>query len=137
MASATCWHDVVVLGRRAARTFKLPRAKRLRFEPVPYHPGTQRDADCQPASGLIRLRLWRINRPRKSLSRAMIFASLAHELAHLKCPNHDAAHGELTRELAQWFKVQGQPVAHRIHSSSFQPLTKVRYRKAWKRPRPR
>lgn len=137
MADATVWRDAVVLGRKAARVHKLPRAKHVRFEPLAYHPGTKLDGDCHPQRGVIRLRLWRINRPRKSLSRAMIFATVAHELAHLRCPNHDEAHGELTRTLARWFREQGQPVAHRLHSSSFEPLKKVRTRRAWKGGRKR
>lgn len=137
MACATVWRDVVVLGRKAARVHGLRHAKRLRFEPLAYHPGTLLDGDCTPTNGVIRLRLWRINRPRKSLSRAMIFATVAHEMAHLRYGDHDERHGELTRTLARWFREQGQPVAHRLHSSSYRPLEKVNARIAWKGGRKR
>jgi hypothetical protein len=132
VADATIWRDAVVLSRRAAKAFGLRHAARLHVEPLPYHPGTLLDGDCQPDRGVIRLRLWRLNRPRRSLSRAMIFATLVHELAHLRWPDHDERHGELTRQLAAWFREQGQPVAHRLHSSSYRPLEKVTARIAWK-----
>lgn len=135
---ATVWADVVQLGHRAAKFFKLPGRKRLRFEPMPKRKGISMDGDCDPATGILRLRLQQKNRINRPLSRSTIMASLAHELSHLKEPEHGAACGELTRRIATWLKEQGQPVSHRLHvASGPRPAIRPKYKKAWKDPRPR
>lgn len=148
MASAVVWADVVALGHRAARAFKLTRRKRLRFEPMPTNRKTVHDGDCAPYAGLIRLRLHRIGRPSQPLSRSSIMAALAHELAHLAGKDrlgrmgydHGAEHGELTRRIAQWLREQGQPVGHKLHTGVARSRRRKRapkFRRAWKRPKAR
>ena len=140
MASATVWHDVVVLGRRAARAFRLPYVRRLRFEPIPHRPSLRLDGLCWPVKGLVMIRLQRVGRPTQPLRRSTIMATLAHELAHLREPNHDRAHGDLTRLIAAWLRLRGQPVAHRLHSGtgrSRRARGAPGFKRAWKKHRQR
>jgi hypothetical protein len=140
MASAIVWADVVELGRRAAKHFKLPRAAKLRFEPMRLAKNVRIDGRCWPTLGVIRLRLHRVGKVRQSLRRSTIMAALAHELAHLPVYDHGAEHGELTRKIADWLREQGQPVAHRLFfgvgRNPAKPM-KTRFSYAWKKPRPR
>lgn len=152
MPSATLWVDIVRLGRKAARHFKLT-SRRIVFEPIMPRPGLAADGGCHKHGPLgsqlphIYLRVFRVNRPRSPLRRSTIMASLAHELAHLRHDDHLAPHGELTRQIAAWLKEQGQPVGHVLHGNtgkSFLPahlkskkMNKRRFRRAWKRPKPR
>lgn len=138
MANAVVWTDVVRLGRRAAHHFNLPYRKRLRFEPLPVRKGSAVDGDCDVSSGLVRIRVHRIGRPTQALTRSTIMATLAHELAHFAEPNHEAGHGELTRQIAAWLRAQGQPVSHILHDVS-NPKARIKrtFRRAWKNPKPR
>lgn len=152
MASATLWTDVVRLGWKAARRFRLTR-RRIVFEPIMPRPGLAADGGCYrrgpEGSSLphIYLRIHRVNRPRQALRRSTVMAALAHELAHMRYDVHGAEHGELTREIATWLRAEGQPVAHVLHANtgkSFLPkrlrskrMQSRQFRRAWKKPKPR
>lgn len=140
MASAVVWADVVQLGRRAAQHFHLPKAARMRFEPLRVTRTTRADGRCWPSTGVIKLRLHRVGKPRQSLQRSTIMAALAHELAHLPGYDHGAKHGDLTRRIAAWLREQGQPVAHKLFDGvGRNPLKprKTQFSYAWKRPKAR
>lgn len=149
MPSATLAADVVMLGRQAARVFRLTRRKLLVMVKEP-RAGTREDGCCwrRGAVGskfpMIELRVHRSHRPRQPLKRSTVMAALAHELAHLKIDAHNAQHGELTRKIAGWLREQGQPVSHVLHSNTgsvFLPAHKKSqrarsrtFRRAWQRP---
>lgn len=146
MASATVAADALRLGRRAARVFRLTRRK-LMVVPKESKRGMREDGCCYTLGlhwAVIELRLHRTHRPRQPLKRSTIMAALAHELAHLKVGDHNAAHGELTRKLASWLREQGQPVGHVLHSNTaaaFLPIEqqskrarKRRFKRGWQRP---
>lgn len=147
MANATVWTDAVELARRAVSQFELTR-RRLIFEPMPR--GATKDGICWPAGepgssyATIYIRVHRVGKPRQAIQRSTIMAALAHELAHLRHPGHDADHGELTRQIAAWLKEQGEPVSHIIHSGTHRTFlprhlvpVKRTFKRAWKRPKPR
>lgn len=113
------------------------RLRGLRIAPEHPHPGRRDDGGCWPNTGRIVVRLHRVGRPRQPLQVSTVMATLAHELAHLRCSTHDAAHGSLTREIAAWFKAQGFPVAHKLHSNAGGRRDRVSFKRAWKRPQPR
>lgn len=149
MADATVMAAAQQLAQRAAKQFALTKRRILVRAKAPV--SSMREDGCCWRQGppgisavVIELRLHRANRPRQSLKRSTIMACLAHELAHLKHDNHDAQHGELTRELASYLRSQGQPVSHVLHSNTataFLPAHKKskrarkrRFKRAWKRP---
>jgi hypothetical protein len=134
------WADVVELGRRAARHFKLRRAATLRIEPMRPLRRTRADGRCWPYLGRIVLRVHRVGRPRQSLRHSTVMAALAHELAHLPGYGHDAKHGDLTRRIAAWLREQRQPVAHKLFDGVGRDPRKprqTRFSYSWKRPKPR
>jgi len=129
-ADVLIWVDVVRLGFHAARQFKLPGIQRLKFEQKPI--GSSEFGDYSSRTKTLRIRLHRLGRVTRLLTRSTIMATLAHELAHMKGLEHNAAHGELTRQIADWLRTQGQPVGHQLHSGRL-----IGYRESWKDPRPR
>lgn len=139
MASVVTWADVVYLGRRAARHFKLSKLP-VDFEPFSPRSRTRIDGRCHVKRALIMLRLHRVGKPHQSLGRSTIMATLAHELAHLRDLDHGPQHGNLTREIADWLRTQGQPVSHKLFDGvGRNPLKprKTQFSYAWKRPKPR
>jgi len=149
MPSATVLADALSLARRASKVFGLTRRRLLVVPKEPVR-GMREDGCCYKHGPLglkwvvIELRVHRSHRPRQALKRSTIMAALAHELAHLKVDDHNAAHGELTRKIASWLKEQGQPVGHVLHSNTataFLPLDQQpkrarqrRFKRGWKRP---
>jgi hypothetical protein len=148
MSSATVLADALSLARKASRAFGLTR-RRLLVVPKEPKRGMREDGCCFRQGpkrlkwAVIELRVHRSHRPRQALKRSTIMAALAHELAHLKVDDHNAAHGELTRKIAGWLKEQGQPVGHVLHSNTataFLPLHKQpkrarirRFKRGWAR----
>lgn len=143
MTSVLLWHDLFVYAKRACKHFGLPVVKRL--EPIVKNGHSIRDradgyAD-KPARS-IQLRVWRLGKPGAVMKASTITAALVHELAHFgggrEGLGHGAEHGELTRQIAEWFKEQGFAVAHTLHSTNDPAKPrKVAFRRAWKRPKPR
>jgi hypothetical protein len=137
MNNVTLWPELVQLAHKASRRFKLGV---LRVEPFLLDERVKIDADCNVTDCIIRIRLHRIGRRHQPLARSTIFASLAHELAHLRVPEHSREHGDLTRRIAAWFREMGQPVSHVVHSGSNAKAKRKRrtsYKRAWLDPRPR
>lgn len=139
MTDVTIWTDVVALGRRIVREFDLyPAPKQVVFEPLSDHPQRRADGFCHDDTNppKVEIRLHCVGKRRRPLRRSTIMSTLAHELAHFRCPRHDAEHGELTREIAAWLKAHGQTVSRRMHSQMSETL-KGGFRRAWKKPKPR
>lgn len=134
--TVTAWAQIHRAGVAAAVHFGL-RLRGLRIEPEYPNRRLRDDGGCWPHTGRIRLRVHRVGRPHSPLAVSTIMATLAHELAHLRCLTHDAAHGSLTRDIAAWFRAQGLPVAHKLHSNTGGRKRRVTFKRAWKRPQPR
>jgi hypothetical protein len=135
VAGAVIWTDIHAIAARVCRHFGL--GKVPRFEPLPHRNGEALDGRCYPGrTRLVQLRVHVRHRPRVSLRRSTIMATVVHELAHLREVNHDAAFGAFTREVAEYVRGLGQPVAHKLYGSMSRRM-RVTYRRSWKDPRPR
>lgn len=139
MTDVTIWTDVVAFGREAIRRFELwPAPFQVIFDPLPDQRHRKADGFCHDEKNppVIEIRLHCVGHRRRPLRRSTIMATLAHELAHLREPRHNAGHGDLVREIATWLRENGQPVSKRIHSTMSEKLDGG-FRRAWKKAKPR
>lgn len=135
MASATIWTDIHLIATKVCRHFGL--GKVPRFEPLQPRNGEALDGRCWPGrSRLVQLRVHVRHQPRRSLRRSTIMATVVHELAHLRELGHDEAFGAFAREVAEYVRGLGHPVAHKLYGSMSRRM-RVSYRRSWKDPRPR
>jgi hypothetical protein len=135
MAGAVIWTDIHVVAHKVCRHFGL--GKTPVFEPLQHRRGEALDGRCWPGrSRLVQLRVHVRHRPRVSLRRSTIMATVVHELAHLREGDHDAAFGAFAREVAAYVRTLGQPVGHKLYGSMSRRM-RVTYRRSWKDARPR
>jgi hypothetical protein len=97
MAPITLWNDLERYTQQITRRLHLPPAH---LAPL-LHPRARMFGDCEiepPDPRRIRLRITQLD-GRRPLSRRTILGTLAHELAHLRHPNHNTAWRTLRDEI--------------------------------------
>lgn len=88
------WEDIYRLADKAKRRFGLPLCG---VEPL--MDKRARMYGDLTTTNYIRLRTYRLDRPRKPLAERTMLDTLAHELAHLRYPYHGRKHRAFKREI--------------------------------------
>lgn len=119
MKALLIWPTLHELCKEAVVEFGVP--KDIVLEPFSRRRGVRCDGDALLRPPRIRLRVHKYRRPNQPLASSTVFATLAHELAHLAPGgwDHGKAHALLAFSIASWMRGKGLTVSPMVIGGTF------------------